>query len=244
MVKVANIHIPSKYFWEDEVQAQERLVGCYILYDDLPYYVHQIQSGADFEDGVPRAVLHSPHNGVGRGRARNAQRITRRLDSPKFKRFRKLPALGWVNYVSTPLEGGQYLRASFLQRRSMQRRSHGLSNDNVTVLIANPDAMGNSRGPNYATIVATEAYKEACASVFPSMIEAFEAARPGDSVAFDKKFCLAKSTKGITALYRNSEAVGILTDPDTFFIFKDKVHYREELMESSSLTCSTLRELI
>ena len=78
---MANNPLAQSCFWADVEQAQERLVNSLVLYDDQPAYVIEVTGG--FGDGIPRANLYL-------GTSREATR--KRLDSPKFKRFRELAA--------------------------------------------------------------------------------------------------------------------------------------------------------
>jgi len=171
-------------FWTDSAQARERLADTVVLYDNLPVYVNDIENGENFDDGVPRANI----NFCG-GKEVKHQR--KRLDSPKFNKFRSLPALGWVNTTK--------YGAVFLYRRATRSRLHGLNSSNVAGSFFY--GMGEyqiglfDRAWEY--LHNTEAFVKSCADEYPSFAEILLNIQENSALAFSRKFAVYRDTLGL-----------------------------------------------
>src|SRR6478609_1519092 len=142
-MKIEDTYKSTDYFWTDTDQASARLGGSVVLYDGIPYYVHRIES---HEDGDPRGYIY-PATDIGGDK--NGSR--KKLSSPKFGRFRTLPALGMVNYQ---FSDKKMPCAVFLERRSRAHQRHGFCGN--TVFVKSPSIVN---GP-LATKVDPEAWSE------------------------------------------------------------------------------------
>src|SRR3546814_489886 len=113
----------SEIFWTDGTQAQERLGHTIIIYNNTPVFVDGIASPGTDNPKIPRIVFRKV------GVPTPALPETKLLNDPLFERFRKLPLVGWMNYVSSPTAGPLYVS----RRPVAGSRLHGLSNANTRV---------------------------------------------------------------------------------------------------------------
>lgn len=218
----------NSYFWTDLTQAQERLTHCVVLYDDQPFYIESVEA---HEDGIPRARLLACNP------TREASR--KMLNSPKFKRFRDLPRLGWSNM-------GGAMGAALLERRAVTTRTHGLNNNNVSVKTFRTVDSGEVllRGGNYNFngCMFLQGFSDANSGKFPTLAGILQNIAEGSAIAYSRKFCVFRDTTGIRWLYRNSDRVGLFTGVDTLNLLTKFAFLREEIMEDEAFTLNTIRE--
>lgn len=221
----------SEYFWTDAQQASDRLNRTVICYDNQPHYVDIVEH---HDDGIPRARIRPCSD-------RDSAGERKMLNSPKFKRFRDLPRLGWVNSANPSLG------AVFLARRlTAGGRSHGLSNGNVLALNFDFVTGGNPivRSGNYSftDFIFDKGFCDSHNRVFPSLDKILSNIKPNTAIAFTPLFCVLRTSDGIRWLYRETEKVGIFTGVDTLFLTTKFAYLREEIMSEPFFTLNNLRE--
>lgn len=221
----------KEIFWTDLTQAVERLQGSVVMYDGLPVYVHTVLDGSDWDDGCHRATTISC--GPKKEEAR------KKLNSPKFKRFRELPKLGWMNAK---------IGAVYMDRRAATTRTHGLKNDNTQVsTFRNMDQEGNPyirKGGDYTYthFIYEQGYLDMQNEKFPSLEATLDNIVQKSSIAINLKYCVMRDARGIRWLYRNLECVGLFTGTDTLNLLSRHAYLREEIMDDRTFTIRTIRE--
>ena len=224
---MANNPLAQSCFWADVEQAQERLVNSIVLYDDQPAYVIEIIGG--FGDGIPRANLYL-------GTSREATR--KRLDSPKFKRFRELPKLGWMN---KPDRGTAYL----ISRTATRTRTHGLSDGNVRMTTYYPGEggrFGRADNDRFSAIARTEDFMALHNGVYPNLSQVLEVIDKGSCMAFSRHYLVVRDSDGLRWLYRDTTKIGLFTGANTLNLLSSGTFYREELMEEPAFDINTIQE--
>lgn len=221
----------TSYFWTDLEQAQQRLSNTVVLYDNVPTYIDSITRG---DDGIPRARAADC--------VRNAKFQTKRLDSPKFGRFRTMPTLGWMNPESPDNLGrGCY----FLQRTAVSTRTHGLSDGNVQVFnfLTHGDLMiALSRGNiGFRSLMFDEGFTNIHKNDYPELTKAIAVLVPGNPIAVSPKYALAKDGDGVVWLYHQMKRVGILSG-QCLYLLRKFFFLREEIMQDN-LAVESIREL-
>lgn len=216
-------------FWTDSDQARERLTGTVVLYDNLPVYINDIENGENFEDGVPRANINFCSD-------KDGKRQRKRLDSPKFDKFRSLPALGWVN---TPKYG-----AVFLSRRATRSRLHGLSGANVvgSFFYGMPEYCTGTFERAWEYLYNTEAFTKSCADEYPTLTDILLNVQENSALAFSRKFAVYRDTLGLRWLYRETERIGIFTNANSLNLIEKFKYYREEIMAERKFTLDNIQE--
>ena len=223
---MSNNDSPSPYFWTDYQQAQERLEGSVLLYEGQPVYVRNVREN---EDGIPRADV-SPCTDT-----KNPSQ--KRLDSPKFNRFRVLPEIGWVNGDTVP--------TVFLERRTQRCRTHGLCDSNVTVFenyAGNEYDIVSSRDRSFRNIWPTPEFTDSVLDVFPSLEEILINIKEKSIIAYSRKCAVLRDSLGLRWLYRNRTRIGLFTGTDTLMLFSSTSYHREEIMEDPKFTMSHIKE--
>lgn len=223
----------STFFWTDLQQAQERLSGTVVLYDNFPVHISQIE-GAD--DGVPRAYINQC-GAEGRGETP----LRKRLDSPKFSRFRELPKLGWANSL------GEKPYAVLLSRNIRNSRSHGLSNNNVTLLVSSFDPSNHlfsltPVGITFDRFMYNDGFVALHKGQYPSLEKTLMSIGERRSIAFSPIFAVLRDRNGLRWLYRKEEPIGVFTGVDSLNLFTSKSYLREEIMDDPLFTINTIRE--
>lgn len=225
----------TDYFWTDAGQAQERINHCVILYDDMPFFVESIDGG--YDDGIPSAMI-TP---CGASSSTKSQMSRKMLNSPKFRKFRDLPRIGWTNLVENAKYG-----AVFLCRINARTRVHGLSTNNVSVkYISAADGIDPSvqAAPiNFGHVRLDRGFVDSHRGEFPSLDKVLANIQENSGIAFSTKFCVIRDYNGLRWLYRNTEKVGIFTGADTLNLISRHAYLREEIMEDKVFTINTIRE--
>lgn len=230
MVAPAASQVPlSEFFWTDSRQASERLSKTFVLYDGKPCHILAVNSGEDYDDGVPRAVVETETGG----------RATKILTSPKFNKFRDLPSLGWVNCTL-----GRYgTKAFWLQRNIRSTRQHGLSSQNVGVFfIGSKNNEVSNTDLNVRDIFKSPDYLACLNGEYPELSEILEIIQPLTSIAYSPVFCVARCKEGIRWLFRKRKKIGMFIGVDTLSLFPKQGFYREEIMADPRFTLNTIRE--
>lgn len=219
------------YFWTSREQAAERLIESVVLYDDEPVYIRDIEA---HEDGIPRGYLQICAEGA------KSNPTRKMLNSPKFKRFRELPNLGWMNSA-----GNKEVGAIFLSRRAAVTRTHGLCQGNVACasFVNNGDNLIIIEGAyNFRTFMFDKGFVDAHHNRFPSLDGILTNIKENTSIAYSRRFCVSRDATGIRWLHRNTDRVGIFTGVDTLNLLSKFAFLREEIMEDPAFTLNTIRE--
>lgn len=219
-------------FWTDARQAQERIQNTFLMYDDAPVQVMAVRdaAGYEYEDGIDRIEYDEPGKG----------RKLAKMDDEKWKKFRVLPPLGWVNYAS-PDE--RYIGAVYLSRTSRNTRQHGLNSQNVTVYdFFHWATFGKSQVVEAQHIFSSEGYRECCAGEYPPLEDILAHIKEETAVAFSNRFAVYRCADGVRWLYRKRTRVGLFTGADTLSLFPKLGFYREEIMEDKLFTLNKIQE--
>jgi hypothetical protein len=223
----------SEYFWTDMGQADERLRNTVILYDNSPVLVEAILSGDNYDDKIHRISIRDCSN-------RNSGTSRKTMNSPKFKKFRELPKLGWMN--SDTFELG----AMFISRNTARTRLHGLSDTNTR--LANIRYNTQDGFPvfcydyRFMNFIYDSGFVNAHKGIYPSLDKILANIKECSSIAYNRNYCVIRDGTGIRWLYRGLDRVGMFTGADTLCILKKFSYLREEIMEDKSFTLNTIRE--
>lgn len=222
-------------FWTDIQQASDRLRGTTILYDDLPYYVSDIVPGEATKErpGMPRAILHACGEG-----GDNLGKPTRRiLNSPKFKRFRTLPNLGWMN---------SRRGAVWLTRRPVAGgRSHGYTDNCITTLsflLRDNGKYSEVRGDPLSNLQTQKGFLEMHQGVYPTLEATLANIKPNTSIAYNREFCVVRDENGFRWMYFRKDRVGLFSSSNNLCLSASFAHLRETIMESPSFTLDNITE--
>ena len=213
----------TSYFWTDATQASERLRNSTILYDGLPYFVLDIENN---DDGIPRAIL-----------SMGGKSVRKKLNSPKFKKFRELPPIGWFNSSRRGV-------AQLIERRVISTRTHGLSTNNTVLyeMSCKTAEMMVSERDNYQSICQDKGYIDAVKKTFPALPDILSQIRKQEAIAYNSMFCVVRDADGIRWLFRNQEKIGLFTGVGSLMLINSKNFYREEIQDDPSFTLNTIQE--
>lgn len=221
-------------FWTDMTQAVERVQGSWVMYDGEPVFISRV-----YEDGgVVKCHIHPPGNEEG---------IQKRMDSPKFRRFRELPELGWMN---SELKGKGLIAPVLLSRVVVTTRTHGLNNNNLQTLqlyFGNgnelPPHAANTGVYSIGSLQRDTGFTSMQAGKYPSLMSVLEKILPGTSLAYSLHYCITKDALGIRWLFRDAVRVGLFSNNDTLNLLPKHAYLREEIMSDSKFTLNNIREL-
>lgn len=219
-------------------QANERLLHSVVMYDGVPVYVNSLLNGADFPDGDHRALLISCDT--------KREEMRKKLNSPKFNRFRTLPTVGWMNVEGAA--SGRITGAAYTARRAITTRTHGLNGNNVTVqYFHGKDNDGNPllRGSGdygFMHFIYDGGFANMQKGLYPSLEATLNNIVVASAIAISPKFCVMRDMRGIRWLYRNHEIVGLFTGVDTLNLLTKFAFLREEIMDDAVFTINTIRE--
>lgn len=213
--------IKTDFFWTDTRQASERLEGCIILYDDYPVYIRGVTS---HDDGHTRAMVEYLDG---------TQKTSRKkLNSPLFERFRRLPNIGWIN---NPKYG-----AMFVSRIPSRIRQHGLISSNVSVRSFDSNILTGAPLGLF-DLAKTSFFADMHKGKYPSLEDVLKNINNNTAFAVSRKYCVRQDTDGLTWLYREDTRVGIISGEELLLI-KGKAFLVEEIMESPELTFDIIKE--
>jgi hypothetical protein len=200
------------FVFEDLEQAKFRLLGSVVFYKGEPMWVDDVMAGRN-GDNIPRVTISHPVSG---------DTSRKFITSPHFNRFRP-PPLGFLNYF----EGG-VTSCSYCTRLPIRRSLQGLSSDNFSAVPVRPNV---DAGPSLSRAIKSPSFVEMTQGIYPTVDEAFEAAKIGASVAFHRKYALRVNTdNGAMALVRQDRVVGIARPKlSSLYLFKTNECYMEEL---------------
>lgn len=211
-------------FWEDQVQAEERLSGTYLLHGDDVVHVRAIQGMDDGQVGAH----------VTRMKDKKVELIP--LSDPKFHRFRRLPPIGWVN-------NQEHQEGVFAMRRPVRARRHGLSDENVSVgRIERGGYQLRYDKYRYSFITADKGYDQACKDDYPALTDVLAHIREGSTMAVSAKYATVCDENNLSWLYRDDQRVGLFAGKDSLLLMGKHAYLREELTESPVITVENIRE--
>lgn len=221
-------------FWTDITQAQERVQGTWVMYDGEPVFISRIYE----EDGIIKCMIHPP--------GEKESGTQKRMDSPKFRRFRELPELGWMN---SELKGGIPIPI-LISRVVVTTRTHGLNANNIQIgqlYFGN----GNELPPNITNtamysighLQKDTGFASMQAGKYPSLMAVLEKIQPGTSLAYSLHYCISKDLLGIRWLYRDAVRVGLFSNNDTLNLLPKHSYLRDEIMADPKFTLNNIREL-
>lgn len=219
-------------FWTDINQAGERLNNSVVLYDGQPVFIQRVE---EHDDGDVRAYCMDC--------ADRTKSQRKKLNSPKFSRFRELPQLGWVNPAGDYRTAG----ALFLARVTQTARTHGLTSQNVSVANfrygAEDGSLAIQRGNyGFGTLMFDTGFVDGHNGKYPSLEEILRQIKDGSAIAFSRKWAVVRDYHGIKWLYRETQRVGLFTGADTLNLFSKTAYLREEIMSDKAVSINTIRE--
>jgi len=219
----------SSIFWTDTEQARERLAGTVVLYDNQPVYINDIENGNNFDDGIPRANITICADGSGKT-------SRKRLDSPKFNKFRSLPELGWINSAK--------YGAILMSRKATRSRLHGLNGNNVntTFFYGMPEYTAGRFERGWDHTYDTKSFVDLCNNIYPTLESVLLNAQENSALGFSRKFAVYRDTLGLRWLYRESERIGIFTNANSLNLLEKFKFYREEIMSEPKFTLDNIQE--
>lgn len=217
--------IESPIFWTDVQQAQERLVATVILYDGSPYFVVSAENGAD---GKPRLYLME---------CGNETNLTRKvMDSPKFKRFRELPQIGWMNY-------DKGTSAHFFERGARRSRQHGLSDSNISHWGLTHGTITNlTSRRDLSEVMHDKGFIHMVKDEYPTLTSILAKIVDNTAIAYSRRYCVYRDVDGVRWLYRNTDRIGLFTGANTLNLLSKHSFYREEIMADEKFTLDKIQE--
>jgi len=212
-------------FWSDAQQASERLLHTFILYEDEPVYVENIAADGD-RDAVASLRRYSPKEG----------RFSANLSDPRFHKFRKLPAKGWIN-------AERQAAAYYVERRPVRSRTHGLNGNNTSVAYVRPDGNVTWRDIAFEDIARDPGYAAACKNEYPSFRDIYDHVRNGSCIGINPSFAMFRDDAGLRWLYKGVRKIALIPNNDTLLITEKFSYLKEEIMGVESLPVSSIRDL-
>lgn len=217
--------LKTEYFWTDRDQANERLAGSFVLYNDCPVYIHEIRS----RRGDPSAITTKYPAGV-------AEEIS--LSDKGFHRFRVPLPIGWVNNTHTK-------QAYFLERRPIRSRQHGFSRNNILVkeiAMHRGLALLPSGEISFETIAKDVQYQAAVTGNYPDIAEVLNRIRAGTTIAFCNTMAVGRDDLGLRWLYVEQDRVGLFVDNDTLLLIDRFSYLKEQIAETPAFKISNIKE--
>ena len=218
------VKLVSKAFWHDAGQAEQRLRGSYVMYDDKVVLIERINGGE--RDDISARIKAFP----------SEVRSDVLLSNPKFKRFRTLPPTGWVNcdsYVSS---------AVYLDRRPLRQQLHGLTDTSVSAGVVIGKELRFRDHMSFTSVVRDPGYTDTIKGNYPSLEQVLQVIQPRSTIAFSKKLAVSMDTDGIRWLFRNKKTIGLFPSIDQFMLLKSATFCKEELAEDASFTINRMME--
>ena len=222
--------------YENLEEAQFRLSGSVVGYDGYPAYIHDVRAHSD---GIFRlTITRLPLNGEGHAGAEDigdedlpaSKAVRKRIDSPKFNRFRPIQ-LGMMNlFDATGQITGRIMRhASYAVRIPVRRGSQGLKNESFDCRML----FGGQRTQlNHA--MKSEAFSEMSRNVYPTFDEAMDRLAPDSSIAVTREFAVAMGADQIVSLYHKNTVSG-LVHRGTILLLPSHTFLRESIIENPNL---------
>lgn len=221
-------------FWTDLTQANERLRGTFILYDNSrPFYVEQA-----IENDKGKACLYGYF-------CKSEGKISYQyipLDDEKWNNFRTLPPLGWFNFITKD----KTIIPVYLKRRAINTRTHGLTHNNSYTLTFRKgyDKPSKSESVIFNNVFQNQGYIERCEDKnnYPLCSEIVNSITENEGCAFSSLFCVFMSNEGIRWLFRKNQRIGLFTGVDTLTLFPKFSYLVEEITERANFDIANVRE--
>ena len=214
----------TPFFWTDAGQAEERLRGSFILFDNQAVLVEAIRGN---RGETPLATISIYPEG---------KRENISLADPRFNRFRIPLPQGWVNNL-------YHKRAFFVSRMPNRSRTHGMLRGNVRVATISKEGVMSGGGDySFETIVVDPQYKAAINGEYPPLALLLDKIRSGTCVAFSKDLCLFRDNDGIRWLFLGEDRVGLFSGTDTLLLLSAFSYVREQLIEAREFTVNNITE--
>lgn len=223
-------------FWTDHRQAQERLNESVVMYDGKPAYIQRVYAPGDYEEDehVRAKVIFS-----GEGKTEGKRK---RLDSPKWNRFRELPKLGFMYYSA----GNKTL---FLERITTRSRTHGLSSNNTRIstfhtipLTGSEYGISPSGDLRFSRVVLDKGFLASSQNEFPSLNNVLLNVAENSALPYSRHFAVFRDSIGLRWLYRKTERIGFFSGADTLNLLKKTSFYKEEIMNDPLFTLNQIKE--
>lgn len=187
--------------------------------ENIPYPPNQYSAGSN-ELGVAfdKWIEKYPKYGI----------LRKHINSPMFKKFRPYP-MGMCNLRGT---------AAFIERQPNRKSEQGLISSMLNFSFIEPFASFNPRNSFKPNDIYSAAFRDCVLGSYPSLDLCCEQLNNPEisnaSVAFDRKFCLAKGPISTMFLVYKTEVVGLLPNCD-----RSSVKIGKEF----SYVCETIEEL-
>ena len=206
--------MPAALTYDSVDEAQRRLMGTIVTYDGQPVQITDVSA---HPDGVMRVHFMAwPFDG-------RDGTVRKKINSSLFKRF-VTPPLGFCNYFSP-----RSANCFWTERVSARTQRQGLYSDTF-----NCAALQSGDRANYATIVASDGFREMVTGEYPTYADALARLVPNSSIAVDRNFAVAKSAGSYVFLYHRREEVGIVLR-DSLYLRNDRQHMLESIVENPVL---------
>ena len=218
-------------FWTDANQANERLSGTVVCYDNGPTYIDGVTTERNGRIVAVAEKLSQPAKG----------REVIALDDEKWHNFRVLPKLGWFNYITN---SGQ-ISPVYAERRAVNTRSHGLNSSNTKFFTTGSNGLERDRAGHVNGYFSNLGYQETCNDdqAYPKLSEILMSLGNDPSgVAFSRKFCVLVTEEGMKWLVRKNKRIGFFTGTDSLNLFPKNGFYREELQAVPTFDINNIRE--
>jgi len=192
-------------FWHDLTQANQRLNSSVVMYDGKPIKFGAIDGREvrvkDLETGINFVV---------------------NLESDRFKDFRELPKLGFVNVPG---------RLYWLTRVPARSVTHGHCRSNVQVWnIEQGQIYRSDHSYEHLITYFGKYYVDSVLGKFPSWREALSHVQQAQPIAIHHEFALVRGNDGGNQLWKNKRHVGNVTDKG-IYLGPSTLYLREELQQ-------------
>lgn len=251
-------------FYESHDEALRRLRGTVVMYDDLPYYVYAITAIND--DGIFRAYLYpiggdndSPggrpwpdtdmynsnnpslgpalDNWMATASGKKSGMIRKKLNSPKFNRFRPFP-LGMYNHKS---------KCYYLERQPNRKGEQGLIRSMIdsTLITSGVVSENEEYIARERVDVFSQAFRDCILNNHPTAQECLDnLLNPeiaNEAVGFNRHFALVRGPIDLLFLAYKSDVIGVLPNNDLSSVRLGRsFQHTREVVESLNLFNSVL----
>lgn len=204
--------MPKATLTYDSVEeANNRLAGTIVTYEDRPVRISEIVSHAD---GILRVIFNEfPYNGAP---------VRRMINSPGFKRFRT-PPLGYCNYFDRDQS-----HALWCERVSARSRRQGLCEEVFNAV----SEFGGRAG--FRQLSSSEAFREMVVGEYPSFDAVMGRLVPDSTIAVDRDFAVQAGTHGFRYLMYRRDTVALIVR-ESILLRNDRQHLLETIAECPRL---------